>query len=196
VARGGSASDLSGRLDAQISLDGAGEDWSAISPNLAGSVAFSVDGAHVHGKHTVHGHIVNPLIGKLAELAKQKHPVREVDTHIDRATAAFRVGGGKITTSSPLVIHTDQGTVTFDGTVGFDRSLSITGSVVIPPATIEKATKGLLVPYGDATVKLRIDGSSESPRIQLVDLEGTVKALRGSWLHGIEKKIEHAFGKE
>jgi hypothetical protein len=54
----------------------------------------------------------------------------------------------------------------------------------------------VLVPYGDATVKLRVGGNADSPRIELVDLEGTVKALRGSWIHGIAKKVEHALGKE
>ena len=196
AARGGTPGELSGRLDADVSLDGAGADWAAVSPTLAGTVAVSVDGAHVHGKHTMRGTIVNPLIGKLAEHARQQHPVREVDTHIERAQVTLRVAGGKITTPSPLVMHTDEGTLTFDGTVGFDRSLAIDGSVVIPPATIEKATKGLLVPYGDATLKLRIGGTSDAPRIQLVDLESTVKALRGSWIRGIEKKIEHALGKD
>jgi uncharacterized protein involved in outer membrane biogenesis len=196
AAQGGSGSDLSGRLDADVSLDGAGTEWAAIAPTLAGTVHVSVDGAHVHGKHTLRGTVINPLIGKLAEIAKKKHPVREVDTHIEKATIALRIAGSKVTTTTPLVARTDEGTLTVDGTVGFDRTLSLTGSVVIPPSAIEKATKGFLVPYGDATVKLRIAGTADSPLIELVDLGGTVKALRGSWIHGIEKKIERALGKE
>src|SRR5262249_47053083 len=154
------------------------------------------DGAHVHGKRTLRGTIINPLIGKLAELAKKKHPVREIDTHVEKATIALRIAGSKVTTTSPLVARTDEATVTIDGTVGFDRALSLTGSVVIPPSAIEKATKGLLVPYGDATVKLRVGGTTDTPLIELIDLAGTAKALRGSWIHGIAKKIERAVGKE
>jgi hypothetical protein len=190
------ASEISGKLDATVSLDGAGLSWAAIAPHLAGTVQLSVDGVHVKGKRTVRGTIVNPLIGKLAERAKQKHPVREIDTTVTRATVALRVAGGVVSTTTPLSALTEEGTVTIEGTVGFDEKLSLLGSVVIPPAVIDKATKGLLVPYGDATVKVRIDGTTQSPRIELLDLEGTVKALRGSWLHGIARKVEHAFGKE
>jgi uncharacterized protein involved in outer membrane biogenesis len=196
AARGGSPSDLSGKLDAQISLDGAGAEWSAISPTLAGTVDLTLDGAHVHGKRTLHGILVNPVLGKLAEMEKRKHPVREIDTHIARATVALRAGGGRVVTASPFVARTDDGTLSVDMSYGFDKTLTVQGSLTIPPAAIDKATKGLLVPYGDTTVKFRVWGSTDEPRIELLDLEGTVKALRGSVLHGIGKKIDHALGKD
>jgi len=195
-ADGGAGGEVSGRLDASVSLDGAGGDWAAIAPTLAGTAQISVDGAHVHGKRTLRGTIINPLIGKIAEAARKKHPVREIDTTLSRVTVALRVGGGKVTTTAPLTALTEEGVVTVDGTVGFDHALALTGSVVIPPAAIDKATKGLLVPYGDATVKVRVGGTTDAPRIELVDLEGTVKALRGSWIHGIARKVERAFGKD
>jgi hypothetical protein len=193
LAAGG---DVSGKLDADVDLAGAGADWAAVAPTLSGTVKLALDGAHVHGKHTLRGTIINPLLHKLAERARQKHPVREVDTNIARADVLFAVGAGRVRTASPLVAHADEGTLTFEGSVGFDRTLAISGSVVIPPAAIEKLSKGWLVPESDATVKLRIDGTTEKPRIELLDLAGAARSLRGSFWNGVGKKIDHALGNE
>jgi hypothetical protein len=106
------------------------------------------------------------------------------------------VGSGRVRTASPLAAHADEGTLTFEGSVGFDRTLAISGSVVIPPAAIEKLSKGWLVPESDATVKLRIDGTTEKPRIELLDLAGAARSLRGSFWNGVGKKIDHALGNE
>jgi hypothetical protein len=195
AARGEGTPDVQGRLDAEISLDGAGVDWASVAPTLAGSVKIEIGGAHVHTRHTLHATIINPLLGQLAELQKKKHPVREVDMQIVRASAALRVGGGKVSTSSPLTAVTEDGTLTLSGAVGFDKSLALSGSVAIPPAALEKATSGKLVPYGPVIVKLRIDGTTADPKIELLDLGATAKALLGSGIHGLAKRVEHALGK-
>lgn len=193
LAAGG---DVSGQLDADVDLAGAGADWASIAPTLSGTVKLALDGAHVRGKHTLRGTIVNPLLHKLAERARRKHPMREVDTTISRAEVLFAVGSGRVRTASPLVAHADEGTLTFQGSVGFDRTIAVNGSVVIPPAAIEKLTKGWLVPESDATVTLRVDGTTEAPRIELLDLAGTARSLRGSFWNGVGKKIDHAVGND
>ena len=87
--------DVTGRLDADVALDGAGIDWASIAPTLDGTVRLALEGVHVHTVHTVRGTVINPLLGEIAERFKKKHPVREVDMRVDRADVALRAGGGK-----------------------------------------------------------------------------------------------------
>jgi uncharacterized protein involved in outer membrane biogenesis len=192
VADGSPDSALRGRLDADVTLDGHGADWAAIAPTLAGTVGLDLSGAHVHTKHTVRATILNPILGKLAAKAMAKTPVRVIDMGIERASARLRVGGGEITTTAPLRLVTDEGTLSLDGKVGFDRSLALAGAIVIPPAVIDKATSGKMVPFGDVTVKLRLTGMAGDPKIELLELGNTLKALTGSRLHGLALKIEDA----
>jgi hypothetical protein len=181
--------ELSGRLDADVSLDGAGTDWPTLAPTLAGTVKLGLAGAHVRTEHTIHGHLINPLLGGLAEREKKKHPTREVDVRIDRGSVALAVGGRKVTTTAPLTLLTDDGTIAVSGTIGFDKALALTGTVTIPPAVIEKASKGKRVPLHDLVIKVKIDGPAEDPRVEIVDLAASLGALAGSRINAIVKQI-------
>lgn len=179
VARGDTSGDLTGQLDAEISLDGRGSTWAEVAPTLTGTAKLTLTRAHVHTQHTLRGTIVNPLLGKLAERSREKHPTREVNAAIERASTLLYVGGGKVTTTS-ILVKSEDGLIDVSGSVGFDRSLALSGTVVIPPAAIERSSKGKLLPKGDVTVKVRIDGAAGSPKIELVDLGATARSLLGS----------------
>jgi uncharacterized protein involved in outer membrane biogenesis len=181
--------EISGRLDADVSLDGAGTDWPTIAPTLSGTVKLGLAGAHVRTEHTLHGHVINPLLGGLAEREKKKHPTREVDVRIERGSVALAVGGRKVTTTAPLTLLTDDGTIAVSGTIGFDKALALTGTVTIPPAVIEKASKGKRVPLGDLVIKVKVDGPAEDPRVEIVDLAASLGALAGSRINAIVKQI-------
>ena len=188
ASRGDTSGDLKGRLGADVSLDGAGASFAHIAPRLTGTLKVDIVSAHVHTMHTIRGTIVNPLLAKAAKKKKEKEPVREIDMAIERATSTLHVGGGRLSTTS-MFFKTEDGTVDLSGSIGFDRSYALLGTVVIPPAVIEKSSKGKLVPFGDVTVRVRVDSSPEGPRIELVDLGSTVASLLGARMHGIVKRI-------
>jgi uncharacterized protein involved in outer membrane biogenesis len=184
-----------GRVDADVTLDGRGATWPAIAPTLAGTVGLDLTDAHVHTMHTVRATILNPLLGKLAAKAKEKKPVREVDMSIPRAAIRVRVAGNQVTTTTPARAETEDGTLTLDGAVGFDGHLALGGVIVIPPAALDKASSGKLVPFKDVTVKLRVLGQSSDPQIELLELGKTFEALAGSGVHGLVRKVEGLFEK-
>jgi hypothetical protein len=192
-ANASAGSEVAGKLDADVSLEGSGADWTAIAPTLAGTVKIDASALHVHGRRTLRGTVINPLLHKLAEKANEQHTPHEVDTHIAKASVGLRIAGGAFTITSPLILAADEGTITVEGTVALDRTLALHGSVAIPPAAIERATKGFLLPYHDVTVRLRVDGPSDAPRIELLELDRTVSEFKGSWRHAVAKKL---FGAE
>ena len=182
-----------GHLDADLALDGQGTTWAALAPTLAGTAGLDVTDAHVHSIFSLRGTILNPLLRKLAEKSKEKHPVREMDMTLARASLKVRVGNDQATTLTPARVETEDGKLTVDGTVGFDGRLALGALAVIPAAAFRQTTGGRLAPLGDVPVTARVTGTSSAPEVEFVDLDQTMKALAGAGVHALGLKLAGLF---
>jgi hypothetical protein len=171
--------ELRGKVSGRVDVHGAGAEWATISRSLQGTARLAL--REVHAKPTVHPNLslVNPILSEIAALLTKSRPSPESALDFDQVAVAFDVGGGMLTTTSPLSLKSPAFDATLEGQIGLDRSLALQGQIDISPSFIRKATEQKIDPPVPVPLHLKISGTSDDIRIELIELRESVRALRG-----------------
>lgn len=171
---GNTAKKISGRGSMDLSADGNGLSWADIAPRVTGLLGMGLTNGHIEGAG-VAPQVVNPLLSQLGKQFAQSGGNR--DMTLRDLQAQFRIENGRLQTTTPIKINTEEGALALSGSIGLDKSLNLTGSFDLQPKTISAATGGKVVPANPIPVSLRIGGSLNGPQMQIVDIGRTVAAL-------------------
>lgn len=172
---------LSGRGTMDLSADGQGLAWEDIAPKLAGALTLSL----TDGKLAASGagpQVVGPLLARVAP--QQATAPSGTDMALKELAAHFTIADGKLRTNRPLRFASDQGTIQLDGTIGLDKSMDMTGQLLLAPQAVAAATGGRLQPDAPLPINIRVGGLLSKPEFKLVSLEQTVAALLPLLLKG------------
>lgn len=184
--RGDSKNKISGRGDLTLSAKGSGLSYEDIAPAVTGALVLGLSQGRLHTTSLV-AKVVNPLLEKLQDkVGKQK--VSE-EMALRDLSARFGIANGRLSTTSPLTLSSDEGGLKLGGWIGLDQRLGLTGELQVAAAAISAASGGRVVPSGPLPVNLRIGGTLSGPEIEVVDLQRTVAALAGMLLKGKAKGI-------
>jgi hypothetical protein len=126
------------------------------------------------------GEILNPLLSKLVERMQRRQPPAPRETAIQKLRARVALRGGRLhlREDAPLRVQTEEAALRFAGSIGLDGGLALDGQIDIEPAAIQAATRGRLRPQREIPVLVRVTGTRDAPRIEFVDLQRTLAALR------------------
>ena len=187
------AEELRGHATGAIDLHGAGADRATLVRSLHGGARLEVSDLHVRAvfprpKITV----VNPHLGELMRKAAEKHAGEARTLDLRQVSADFDVAAGKATTRSPLVLRSDDFTVRFTGTIGEGTGLALDGRVEIPAHAIATASGRRLIPLGPIPLKLRLYDDGGGRKLELLELEETAAAFRGSLWNAVGSAKEGA----
>lgn len=184
--RGDSKSKITGRGDLTLTAKGSGLSYEDIAPAVTGALVLGLSQGRLHTTSLV-AKVVNPLLEKLQDkVGKQK--VSE-EMALRDLSARFGIANGRLSTTSPLTLSSDEGGLKLGGWIGLDQRLGLTGELQVAAAAISAASGGRVVPSGPLPVNLRIGGTLSGPEIEVVDLQRTVAALAGMLLKGKAKGI-------
>jgi hypothetical protein len=130
---------MAGRLDADVSLTGAGRRPRAIRRSLAGTARIDVRDGVLHGVN-----IVDDVLGQVVGVRglgtlmparlRRKRPelFGGADTRFEELRASARIAGGRAT-SDDIMMRTDAYTVTGKGSVDADGKVDLTADFVADP---------------------------------------------------------------
>lgn len=179
------ANELRGRATGRVDLHGKGHGKEAMTRSLRGALRFTLRDAHAKAMVTPKITLVNPLLAGIFERAAKKRAGEPRSIDLREASATFELGGGKLTTTEPVVLRSDDLTARLRGTIGLDRTLGLEGDVDVAASAIAAMSKGRLVPLRTIPLKLRVGGAAGDLRLELLDLGDTARALRGAVRNGL-----------
>ena len=172
---------LNGRGTLDLSSDGQGMAWADIAPKLNGSLGMALTDGQLTAV-SLGSSVIAPL---LAQLGGQVGAVAQGKALSLKGLAAqFRIDNGQLHTTTPIRFNSDEGSVSLSGAIGLDKTLAMTGEIMVSPKTFSLATGGKLVPDRDIPVSLRVGGTLTKPDIGLADPLKTVAALTQALLRG------------
>lgn len=177
---------LTGKGSLDLSADGQGLAWSDIAPRITGQLGLGLTDARLQSA-SLGGQVINPLIAAVGKHLSQGSPQR--DMAIRDLQARFRIDGGKLHTTTPIRMTTEEGALSLGGAIGLDNSLLLTGSLDLAPKAVSAATAGKVVPDAPIPVGLRLLGTLTAPQFELVDPGRTAAALLSAILRGRGKEL-------
>jgi len=167
---------LEGRLDADVTVSGAGSEWAVIQKGLAGDGTFNVRDGVIRDVNLAEGVLagvtgVPGLSGLLSQNLKTKYPrmFQTGDTAFDALTGVFKLVEGRLVTDNLLVKAPDFA-VRGKGGIGLDRSVDLNAAF----EASAPLTKDLLREVGAMKYLTDRSGKVAIP----FRLQGTLPAVR------------------
>ena len=184
--RGDSSTKITGRADLLLTAKGSGLSYEDIAPNVGGVLNLGLNDGKLHTASVV-ARVVNPILEHLQQRVGNRRVSEQMA--LRDLNARFQIHDGKLETSQPLALKTDEGALRVSGAVGLDQRLMLRGDIQIEPQAISAASGGKIVPSGPLPVSLKIGGTLKAPEIEIVDLPRTALALGGMLLKGKAKGV-------
>jgi hypothetical protein len=158
---------LSGRLSGTMSLSSAGLDWDSIAKTGRGEGRASVADADLKTLRLM-PEVVRSLavVGKVAGF--QVPPALET-TRFTTMQTSLRLADGRLATPD-LTLSAEHVSASAEGSIGFDRTLSYQGRVVLaPPVVRSLGTAGRYIAdsQGRLTLPFRVAGSVAAPAVSI-----------------------------
>jgi hypothetical protein len=157
-----------------------------MAPKVSGLLGLGFTDARLDSA-SLSGQVVGPLVEQLGKRAGQNLAPKQLAMR-DLA-AQFRIENGRLHTTSPITMHTDDGGLSLSGSIGLDKSLALTGNLDLPPQTISAATGGKFVPDANIPVAINIGGTLSSPQISLANPVQTAAVLLAAIARGRGKEL-------
>jgi hypothetical protein len=158
---------FSGSLNGKMDFDSAGLSWDAISKTGHGDGRISVSDADLKTvKLMPEAARTLSLVGKVAGF--QVPPSLE-STKFDKLETSLKLAGGRLATPD-LILSGRDVTVSADGFIGFDRTLSYQGQIVLAPSVVKSlgnAGKSLADAQGRLSLPFRASGSIAEPKVAI-----------------------------
>src|SRR6185369_12070316 len=107
-----------------------GLSFADIAPRVNGLLGMSLEGARLEST-SLGGQVLNPVIGAVGKHLQHSDKARELNMR--DLSARFRIDGGRLHTTMPMRINTDEGSLSLSGSIGLDKTFALTGSLDIAP---------------------------------------------------------------
>jgi AsmA protein len=177
---------ISGQLDADLELSGAGKTGAEISRSLNGTLKGTLRNGVFHGKDLVAG-VAGPLSGRLPFAKKM---AEGGSTSLGKELPfSLVIADGMARLEKPLSFETGEGKAELSGGVHLDGTLEMPATVALSPEVIARITGGRVKPGSPVPLSFRLSGPASSPRIEGLSVEGAAKALLGESAEGALGKI-------
>ena len=175
---------LSGKGSMDLSADGQGLEWADIAPKVSGLLGLGITSGKLETAG-LGGAVVAPLLARLPNVGNTAASVlSSKDLSMKDLAASLRIQDGKLNTTTPIKLTTEQGALNLTGSIGLDKSLALLGNLDLSPQAVSAATGGKIVPDVPVPVALRIGGTLSNPQFSLADPVRTVSVLTAAVLRG------------
>ncbi len=165
----GQASPLQGRVDASLSLDGKGAEWSAIAPTLTGQGSLVLrDG--VLTTTDLGAQLASGLARGLQAVGRTGE-AKSVSglpgkTPLNQLTSSFHVRNGWLELDQPLAFEAPFGSARLGGRISLAKQLNLRGQVALSQTFVASALQGFNLPIrGPVEVPVTVGGTLQAPSI-------------------------------
>lgn len=181
------AQKLEGRGTIDVNVDGAGLSWEQIAPALSGQLFMGFSEGQLKTPSLV-GSALREVVTRVPALAGQNFAVKETSSLKD-LVVRFAVEEGKLKTTKPIELGSEEGSVKLNGNIGLDQSLALGGNMEIAPKALELISAGRLKMGRPLPLDVKVGGTLTSPKVEVVNIEKTVAALAANLLQGQGKEL-------
>jgi AsmA protein len=177
---------ISGALDAELQLTGAGTSRAAIEKSLNGKLEGVLRDGVFHGKDLVAG-VAGPLAGKLPFAKKV---TEGGSTSLGKELPfSVKIADGMARLEKPLSFETGQGKVELGGGARLDGTLEMPATVALAPDVIARITGGKVKPDAPVPLTFRLAGPASSPRLEGLSVDAAAKSLAAQAATGALGKL-------
>ena len=167
---------LTGTLNSNLNLSGAGTDKDDLIHSLSGSLDGHLLDARFLGRDLV-ASISVPLAKALPlgfGRAKSEGPGTSLGKDVP---FSISVENGFAKLKAPLHISTTEAQLTLTGGTHLDGNLDLAGTINLAPSTVASLTGGKVAPGEAIPIALKITGPASSPTVIPVDLNAAVETI-------------------
>lgn len=198
----GSDAGMQGALDATVDLRGQGLSWAELAPLLSGVGQVKLSDASLSGEN-LSSQLLSALTGKfkaqgLSELVGGQIALPgSRGTRLGDVSTTFAIQDGWMTLRTPLSFDSPLGEMKLSGRMGLDRSLAMTGTVMLKPDIVASLTRGQFKPRAPIALPFTIGGAVNSPRVTGLDTSTLVRSLaRQQLLPDLQERLDKELGEE
>ena len=169
---------VTGKLESKMTLSGQGFSMADLGRTLDGSFSMAMLNGKLEGVNLA-AEIVKPLQGAIsfAQSSGKLSFMDDLNTSFSRLAGQLEVNAGKIALKTPLELNTDQGKVSFTGSMGIDGKLGLKGTFAVPPKLLRQLTAGKVKPKEALPVSFGLGCTVTKPCVEGVDVAPAAKAL-------------------
>lgn len=158
---------IAGVLTAKVSLSSRGLGWEALTRTARGEGRVSLENTDLRTVELMPA--VTRSLAALANVPGFRVPANLESTRFTTLATNVRLAGGRVATPG-LSLSGPQATVTADGSLGFDRSLSYQGRIVLGPALVKsfgKAGRYIADEQGRLALPFRVTGQVTAAKVSI-----------------------------
>ncbi|NNC06167.1 AsmA family protein [Corallococcus exiguus] len=159
---------LTGKFNGNVDVQGVGYTPDKLQQTLLGGINGNLLEGTFLGKD-----LVSSVTGPLAKAVPFAKALKSGDVTSLGANLPFSVTikNGVAQLSKPITWTRPEAAMSFDGGIGLDGTLDLTGGVSLTPATIKTLTVGKVTPTEAIPVGLKISGKAWSPEVTGIDVK-------------------------
>ncbi|HSD72537.1 MAG TPA: AsmA-like C-terminal region-containing protein, partial [Thermoanaerobaculia bacterium] len=158
---------IAGVLTAKVSLSSRGLGWVALTRTARGEGRVTLENTDLRTVELMPA--VTRSLAALANVPGFRVPANLESTRFTTLATNVRLAGGRVATPG-LSLSGPQATVTADGSLGFDRSLSYQGRIVLGPALVKsfgRAGRYIADEQGRLALPFRVTGQVTAPKVSI-----------------------------
>ncbi|MGE6762665.1 AsmA family protein [Corallococcus interemptor] len=177
---------LTGKFNGNVDVQGVGYTQEKLQQTLLGGISGNLLEGTFLGKD-----LVSSVTGPLAKALPFAKALKSGDVTSLGGDLPFSVTikNGVAQLSKPITWTRPEAAMSFDGGIGLDGTLDLTGGVSLTPATIKTLTVGKVTPTEAIPVGLKITGKAWSPEVTGIDVKPAattiLKLAGGAALSGV-----------
>ncbi|RKH45647.1 AsmA family protein [Corallococcus sp. AB049A] len=177
---------LTGKFNGNVDVQGVGYTPEKLQQTLLGGINGNLLEGTFLGKD-----LVSSVTGPLAKALPFAKALKSGDVTSLGGDLPFSVTikNGVAQLSKPITWTRPEAAMSFDGGIGLDGTLDLTGGVSLTPATIKTLTVGKVTPAEAIPVGLKITGKAWSPEVTGIDVKPAattiLKLAGGAALSGV-----------
>jgi len=179
---------LSGRLNADVNVSGAGKEKVDLTETLAGAITGQIGDGEFLGSDLV-SNVTGPL-AKALPFVKSVGKVSALSTKSATALGkelpfGVELSNGVAKLKKPLQVTRPDASLSFDGGIGLDGMLNLVGSISLPPSTVQAITGGKAKVTEPVPVALKVTGPAWAPKITDMDLKPAATTIAKGAVSGL-----------
>jgi AsmA protein len=165
---------VSGTLDADLQLAGAGMERARVEKTATGTLQGHLRNGTFHGKD-----LFGSVAGSLADkLPFAKRLAASGDTSLGPDLAfSFHIADGVARLDRPVHVDGPQGRVELSGGVGLDGTLDMPATVALSPDAVAKLSGGKVKPAAPIPLGFKLVGAASSPRIEGLSVDAAARSI-------------------
>jgi AsmA protein len=176
---------LTGKFNGNVDVQGVGYTPDKLKQTLLGGISGNLLEGTFLGKDLVSS-VTGPL-SKALPFASKALKSGDVTSLGGNLPFSVTIKNGVAQLSKPITWTRPEAAMSFDGGIGLDGTLDLTGGVSLTPATIKTLTVGKVTPTEAIPVGVKLAGKAWSPEVQGIDVKPaatTILKLAGASVAG------------